>query len=45
MDEPVRDRNRFICVMRRIPMLVNLGVEGADLHVGFALVLEQFYLE
>lgn len=40
----MRDGHRFVCVVRSFPVLVDLAVERADLHVGLALVLQQFQL-
>ena len=41
MNQEVRYHKRIIRMLRRIAMLMNLTVQGADLHMSLALVLEQ----
>lgn len=36
------DGDSFIGVHGCLPMLMNLGKQSTDLHVGFALVLQKF---
>ena len=41
MNEKVGKTNGLISVQRRLPMLVSLAIQSADLHMGFTLVLQE----
>lgn len=38
----MRDLDGMVAVIHSLFVLVDLGEEGADLHVSFALILEHF---